>query len=93
MWCSYVNDPSASPLRVAFAVGKAVGPATKRNLIRRRLRALVSTTSEQLAMRNGWLLIGTKPAAAERTFAELSIEVSTLLSQVSAASLKAPESR
>lgn len=93
MWCSYVNDPSASPLRVAFAVGKAVGPATKRNLIRRRLRALVSTTSERLAMRSGWLLIGTKPDAVERTFAELSVEVSALLSQVTASAPKAPESR
>jgi len=94
LWCSYVNDPSASPLRVAFSVGKAVGPATKRNLVRRRLRALVSATSEQLAMGSGWLLIGTKPGAAERTFVELFGEVSSLLNQVSAVSSPVPpESR
>ena len=94
LWCSYVNDPSASPLRVAFSVGKAVGPATTRNLVRRRLRALVSATSEQLAMGSGWLLIGTKPGATERTFVELSGEVSSLLNQVSVVSSPVPpESR
>ena len=45
-------------------------------------------------MGNGWLLIGTKPGAAERTFVELFGEVSSLLNQVSAVSSPVPpESR
>jgi len=81
LWCSYVNDPAASPLRVAFSVGRAVGPATVRNLVRRRLRALVTAAADRLDIGHGWLLIGTRPAAAKRTFAQLAAEVTELLTR------------
>ncbi len=45
LWCSYLNDPSAVPLRVGFAVGRAVGTAATRNRVRRRLRAIVATAA------------------------------------------------
>ena len=45
-------------------------------------------------MGSGWLLIGTKPGVAERTFVELFGEVSSLLNQVSVVSSPVPpESR
>jgi len=82
LWCSYVNDPSAAPLRVAFAIGKSVGPATKRNRIRRRLRAILQTASRQTQMNHGWLLVGVRPAVTERTFADLQNEMIDLLQRV-----------
>lgn len=38
---TYVDDPDASGVDVAFAVPRKVGPAVVRNRVRRRLRALV----------------------------------------------------
>ena len=36
----YLADPTPTPPRVAYALGRAVGPAVVRNRLRRRLRAL-----------------------------------------------------
>ena len=82
MWCSYVNDPSATPLRVAFAIGKPIGSATKRNLVRRRLRSILHTVSPELNMHHGWLLVGAKPQVVELTFGALYDEVVELLGRV-----------
>ncbi|HWS46744.1 MAG TPA: ribonuclease P protein component, partial [Acidimicrobiia bacterium] len=43
------------PPRVAFAVGRAVGPAVTRNRVRRRLRAIVRDASAQLEPGCGYL--------------------------------------
>jgi ribonuclease P protein component len=83
LWCSFLNDSAAAPLRVAFAVGRSIGPATRRNLLRRRLRAIVSELAPTLGIEHGWLLIGARPAANERTFAELRSEVTCLLTRAS----------
>lgn len=85
LWCSFVNDPAASPLRVAFALGRAVGPATRRNRLRRRLRALIPAIAPNAGLDAGWLLIGAKPAAIELTFDQLRKELSRLLSRIAAA--------
>lgn len=53
--------------RVAFAVGRKVGPAVVRNRLRRRLRALWRATEPQ----GGDYLIVAAPAAAGLTFAQL----------------------
>jgi ribonuclease P protein component len=84
LWCTFLNDPEAVPLRVAFAVGRSVGSAVRRNRLRRRLRAAVTIAAGDLRLANGWLLIGAKPAAIERTFGALQIEVTTLLSRAMA---------
>jgi len=49
---------------VAFAIGRAVGPAVVRNRARRRLRALLVEASWP----PGWFLIGARPAIAEASF-------------------------
>ena len=84
MWCSFVTDPAASPLRVAFAVGRSLGPANRRNRLRRRLRALVARSAERAGVDSGWLLIGTNPSALEQTFESLGREVDALLQEVTA---------
>lgn len=82
MWCSFVNDPAASPLRLAFSVGRAVGSATRRNRLRRRLRVIVAETMPHVGIDGGWLLIGAKPSATELTFEQLRVEVTTLVERV-----------
>lgn len=67
LWCSFLHDPSLRPPRVAFAIGRAVGSATRRNLLRRRLRALLA----EMDVPPGLLLVGARPAAVELTFDEL----------------------
>jgi ribonuclease P protein component len=79
LWCSFVNDPTAVPLRVAFSIGRAVGPATTRNRLRRRLRAIMSSAAPRAGLDSGWLLIGARPAAVKQTFDALGREIETLL--------------
>lgn len=74
LWCTFLPDPSASPPRVAFAIGRAIGPAVVRNLARRRLRALL--VEQQWPP--GWYLIGAKPAINEHTFDALRQDVIAL---------------
>ena len=57
----------AEPVRVAYAIPKAVGPAVVRNRLRRRLRAVV----RELQWVPGDHLISTAPSAAELTFDQL----------------------
>ena len=76
LWCSFVLDPEISPPRVAFAIGRTVGPAVARNRLRRRLRAILAATSE---LRPGLYLIGTRPAVLELTFGELRDRVGRLV--------------
>lgn len=66
------------PPRVAFAIGRAVGPAVVRNRLRRRLRAILRAST----VPPGWLLIGARPDAATRTFGELDRELRDLLSSL-----------
>jgi len=66
---SWVPGDPAEPARVAFAIGRKVGPAVKRNLLRRRLRALVRETAAPL--RPGAYLIGATPGAAGLSYTSL----------------------
>jgi ribonuclease P protein component len=90
LWCTFLLDPSASPPRVAFAIGRAVGPAVVRNQVRRRLRALLSaapdqtgsTGSSESALPPGWYLVGGRPAVAARSFLQLSSDVDALIASI-----------
>ena len=82
MWCSFVNDPAASPLRVAFSVGRSVGSATRRNRLRRRLRVIVAAAAPRAGIGSGWLLIGARASATEQTFADLGAEVDALFERI-----------
>ena len=77
-----MSDPAASPLRVAFSVGRSVGSATRRNRLRRRLRSIVPTAASSAGIGSGWLLIGTKPTARELAFDTLRSEVEQLCRQI-----------
>ena len=84
LWCRFLSDPAATPVRVAFAVGRSYGRATERNRLRRRLRAIVSDEAVRCDVGSGWLLIGARPSAKEHTFDELRSDVRRLLLAVGA---------
>jgi ribonuclease P protein component len=86
LWCTFLDDPAAVPLRVAFAIGRALGPAVRRNRLRRRLRAAVRLVAAELQLQRGWLLIGARPAASKHTFDSLRCELTKLLENVTAES-------
>ena len=79
LWCTFLNDPTAVPLRVAFAIGRSIGPATRRNRLRRQLRAIVESIAPEVGAQHGWLLIGATPAVNKHTFATLRQEATSLL--------------
>jgi ribonuclease P protein component len=75
------GDPSLPP-RVAYAVGRRVGPAVVRNRVRRRLKA--ATFAHRAELRpGGAYLFGAAPAAAATPYAELDAVVGQLLSGAS----------
>ena len=82
MWCRFLPDPAAVPPRVAFAIGRAVGPAVVRNRLRRRLRALLDGLAVAGSLTPGWLLVGATPTAPELTYDALGAEVRTLLARL-----------
>jgi ribonuclease P protein component len=65
---------------VAYAIGRAVGPAVTRNLLRRRLRSLLRQEHPDLPA--GLYLIGATPAAAGRSFTELAADLDRLISRI-----------
>ena len=82
LWCSYVHDADMSVPGVAFAIGRASGPAVVRNRLRRRLRAILRDAE----VPPGFLLVGSSPSASELTFAQLASTVHQLLTRVERAS-------
>lgn len=84
LWCHALLDPpeSRTPPRVAFAIGRAVGPAATRNRLRRRLRAVVQTAARDGAVPSGMFLIGARPEAIGCTVDELTASVRRLLAQL-----------
>jgi len=84
LWCTFVLDPqgSATPPRVAFALGRALGPAVTRNLVRRRLRSLLHTAESSGRLPPGDFLIGGHPAIAARSFPQLRADLQALLRQI-----------
>jgi ribonuclease P protein component len=71
------GDPTVPP-RVAYAIGRRVGPAVVRNRVRRRLRA--ATLAHRADLRpGGAYLFGAAPAAAAAPFAEIDLAVGELL--------------
>jgi ribonuclease P protein component len=76
LWCTYVLDPTIQPPRVAYAFGRAIGPAVVRNRLRRRLRAAL----RQRGLPPGLFLIGARSTVAARSGAELMFDLDRLLS-------------
>ena len=71
------GDPAVPP-RVAYAVGKRVGPAVVRNRVRRRLRAVTLAHRGELRA-GGAYLFGAGPAAASAPYAEIDAAMAQLL--------------
>jgi ribonuclease P protein component len=71
------GDPTLPP-RVAYAVGRRVGPAVVRNHVRRRLRAAARAHRGELRP-GGAYLFGAAPGAATVSFAEIDTAMGQLL--------------
>ncbi len=67
------------PPRVAFAFGRAFGPAVLRNRVRRQLRAMLRSAASNGQLPPGDYLFGGRPSAATRTFTELQFDINLLL--------------
>ncbi len=78
MSLSTVVVGDVEPPRVAYAVGKRVGPSVTRNRVRRRLRAAAASHRGRLEPGRAYLL-GAAPAAAAASYAELHAAVGELL--------------
>jgi ribonuclease P protein component len=63
---------------VAYALGRAIGPAVVRNRLRRRLRVLLDDSS----LPPGLYLIGAQPGAAQRSSVELAFDLNRLVASV-----------
>jgi ribonuclease P protein component len=74
---SWVAGDPAEPPRVAYTIGRGVGPAVVRNRVRRRLRMLIREAAPKL--RPGAYLIGVRPPAALLNYAELQEALSKVL--------------
>lgn len=86
LWCTYVLDPpgTVTPPRVAYALGRALGPAVVRNRVRRRLRAMLQQESSARGLPPGSYLFGAQPAAGTRSFVELQFDLQQLLVRIRA---------
>lgn len=84
LWCTYFLDPpdSATPPRVAFAFGRAFGPAVVRNRVRRQLRAILRSAASEGLLAPGNYLFGGQPSAAGRPSVELQFDMKQLLEKV-----------
>jgi ribonuclease P protein component len=67
---------------VAFALGRALGPAVVRNRLRRRLRAACRTLDRTGSMPGGLLLIGANQTALELSFAQIESEMAAMMAEL-----------
>ncbi|MGQ0845944.1 MAG: ribonuclease P protein component [Sporichthyaceae bacterium] len=70
----FLDPPRAAPPQVGFVVSKAVGPATTRNLVKRRLRGLVRERFGVLPV-DCLLVVRANPAAATASPAALGADL------------------
>ena len=82
LWCTCSPDPESDTMSVAYATGRALGPAVIRNRLRRRLRAVMRESDLAHPLPPGLMLIGARPAAIELTFDQLQTELESILSEV-----------
>ena len=69
---------------MAYALGRATGPAVVRNRLRRQLRAVVAASHTNSTVQSGWYLIGADSPATALGFAELSARVPELMNSAAA---------
>jgi ribonuclease P protein component len=71
---SFVARPSWDRREVAYAIDRKVGTAVQRNLLRRRLRAIVAERADQLP--TGAYLVRSGPEGTGFEFLELKVAMS-----------------
>lgn len=74
--------PDDGRVRVAYSVGRATGPAVRRNRIRRRLRAVMSSLAAAGRVAPGTYLLSAGPGADRLPFADLCGLLATLVGRV-----------
>lgn len=72
-----IIDQNLAQPAIAYALGRQVGGAVERNLLRRRLREIVKTKS----IMPGWYLIGAYSGAKKLKFEDLGLNVDSLLAK------------
>ncbi|MFM7951284.1 MAG: ribonuclease P protein component [Acidimicrobiaceae bacterium] len=77
LWCSMIIDQTLTQPAVAYALGRQVGGAVQRNLLRRRLRELLKARTHKVLP--GFYLIGAASGATKLSFGELGNQVDSLL--------------
>lgn len=84
LWCTYILDShdTATPPRVAFALGRALGTAVVRNRVRRRLRAMLQQAASAGQLPPGMYLFGAVPDAAARSSIELQFDLDQLIGRI-----------
>ena len=75
-----LTDSSLPGAHVGYAIGRNVGGAVLRNRIRRQLRSLLETKSDQLPA--GWYLVGTQPRVGTMSWTDLGATVDQLVAKV-----------
>lgn len=75
------TSTTATPPRVAFAIGKAAGGAVVRNRIRRRVRAALQGLVAAGHLPEGTYLWSAGPAAATLSWPELEAQVAHLVEE------------
>lgn len=81
LWCSVLLDSTLTQPHVAYALGRATGPAVVRNRLRRQLRAVMADADRTSEVSPGWYLVGADAAAVSLSFFELSTRVPDLLNR------------
>jgi ribonuclease P protein component len=82
LWCTWCPDPDSNATCVAFTIGRAFGPATQRNRLRRRLRAALYEIDRRHPLPPGLMLIGGRSSASEHTFAQLNASLTRMVEQM-----------
>jgi len=81
-WLAPPPEETATPARVAFAVGKATGGAVVRNRVRRRLRAAARTLAAGGRLPAGAYLLGGGAPLATMTWTDLLELVEAAIAEV-----------
>ncbi len=86
LWVSCLDDPSLSGPHVAYAIGRSVGNAVRRNRLRRQLRHLMA--GREASLRSAWYLVGiASGTAATPLEPRLSVALTTVHARLDAANM------